>query len=266
MIKLNAFMLLLFVFVLASIVGFGQENQSSNQIQTPEWFKNAVVKKRAGINLKTAPEFINDLWSAIYTISTKYQVPPTLIAALISVESNFANVKGGGDVVGMMQISISTAKNISKLLGLEPPKNGWDELLTNHWMNITYGTAYISYLYKKTGSFQKALEMYNNGKNKTSYAQMILKQYEYYEGLHIAELKSKQQNASPNTSDYASLSNSATQTDLFEQILSNPAPSATETANASNTSTNSLTGSLSNSNGGSTDKLPPLFGVTDNKK
>jgi len=162
--KLFVFAILLFTVSLTSVVSFGQDGE---QTKSPDWFRNAVVKKRAGMNLKTAPEFVDDLWNAIYTISTKYNVPPTLIAAVISVESNFANVKGAGDVVGMMQISISTAKGISKLLGLEQPKNGWNELLTNYWLNITYGTAYIAYLYKKHGTFQKALEEYNNGKNKT---------------------------------------------------------------------------------------------------
>lgn len=224
--KVFVFAVLLLAISLTSVVSFGQDGE---QIKTPNWFRSAVIKKRAGMNLKTAPEFVDDLWNAIYTIGTKYNVPPTLIAAVISVESNFANVKGAGDVVGMMQISISTAKNISKLLGLEKPKNGWDELLTNYWLNITYGTAYIAYLYKKHGTFQKALEEYNNGKNKTKYAQLILQQYNLYESLHSAEIRNKQQTDTSNTTS---------------------ATNSQPTSDASNTSVNT-----------SEIKVPPLFGV-----
>ncbi|WP_448379016.1 transglycosylase SLT domain-containing protein [Fervidobacterium sp.] len=245
--KIFVFAVLLLAVSLTSVVSFGQ---GSEQAKAPEWFRNAVVKKRAGMNLKTAPEFIDDLWNAIYTIGTKYYVPPTLIAAIISVESNFANVKGVGDVVGMMQISISTAKNISKLLGLEQPKNGWDELLTNYWLNITYGTAYIAYLYKKHGTFQKALEEYNNGKNKTKYAQLILQQYSLYESLHSSEMINKQQ-----------------------LVINNPESSSgflqnsSETTNASNTAgaTNSQQSSdASDTSNTSEIKVPPLFGVAGN--
>jgi len=195
--------------------------------QAPDWFNEAVKKKRAGMGLKTAPEFVDDLWDTIYVISTKYELPPTLIAALISIESNFANVKGPGGVLGMMQILPSTAKGISKLLGLEVPKNGWEELLTNYKLNITYGTAYISYLYKKHGTFQKALEEYNNGKNKTKYAELILKQYKYYDELHTTEL-SKKQSALSQTS-VTSVSN-ATSTNINTSL---DTPQSTESVNAS---------------------------------
>uniref|UniRef100_A0A7V4NEZ8 Lytic transglycosylase n=1 Tax=Fervidobacterium pennivorans TaxID=93466 RepID=A0A7V4NEZ8_FERPE len=239
--KIVGFVVLLLAVLLTSIVGFGQDGE---QAKAPEWFRRAVVKKRAGMNLKTAPEFVDDLWNAIYTISTKYDVPPTLIAAVISVESNFANVKGAGDVVGMMQISISTAKGISKLLGLEQPKNGWNELLTNYWLNITYGTAYIAYLYKKHGTFQKALEEYNNGKNKTKYAQLILQQYDFYESLHSAEMRNKQQ---------LDINNSATSSEATGTLNTSDSTNSQQTSNASDTSTNT-----------SEIKVPPLFGVAGN--
>ncbi|WP_448374957.1 transglycosylase SLT domain-containing protein, partial [Fervidobacterium sp.] len=157
----------------------------------------------------------------------QYGLPPTLITALISVESNFSNVKGPGGVLGMMQILPSTAKSISKLLGLEIPKNGWEELLTNYKLNITYGTAYISYLYKKHGTLQKALEEYNNGKNKAKYAELILKQYKYYHELHTTELSKKQSILSQTS--VTSVSN-ATSTDI-DALLDTPQP--TETVNDS---------------------------------
>ncbi|MFN3691858.1 MAG: transglycosylase SLT domain-containing protein [Fervidobacterium sp.] len=156
--------------------------------QAPQWFSEQVKKRRANSKESTTQEFIEDLWNTIYTISNKYSIDPVFISAVIAVESNFRNVQGPGGVLGMMQILPSTAKGISKLLKLEIPKD-WNSLLNDYKLNITYGTAYLSYLYKKTGSLQKALEEYNNGKNKVTYAQTVMKQYEYYKNLHEKELK-----------------------------------------------------------------------------
>ncbi|MFN6992138.1 MAG: transglycosylase SLT domain-containing protein [Fervidobacterium sp.] len=156
--------------------------------QVPQWFSEQVKKRRAGSKEPTTQEFLEDLWNTIYTISNKYAIDPVFISAVIAVESNFRNVKGPGGVLGMMQILPSTAKGIAKLLKLETPKD-WNDLLNDYELNITYGTAYLYYLYKKTGSLQKALEEYNNGKNKVTYAQTVMKQYEYYKNLHEKELK-----------------------------------------------------------------------------
>lgn len=156
--------------------------------QAPQWFSEQVKKRREGSKEPSTQEFIEDLWNTIYTISNKYAIDPVFISAVIAVESNFRNVKGPGGVLGMMQILPSTAKGIAKLLKLETPKD-WNDLLNDYKLNITYGTAYLSYLYKKTGSLQKALEEYNNGKNKVTYAQTVMKQYEYYKNLHEKELK-----------------------------------------------------------------------------
>jgi len=210
--KISRLLVLLSTIFIFSVIAFAQ---------APSWFKETVTKKRAGNGLKTSNEFVEDLWSAIYSISSKYEVPPTLIAAVISVESNFSNVKGSGGVLGMMQILPSTAKSISELLGLEVPKNGWDELLTNYRLNITYGTAYISYLYKKYGTFQKALEAYNNGKNKAAYAKLIIGQYDKYEKLHQKELSEKPQNnfASSEINEKQNTT-SVEATDTSESVLS----------------------------------------------
>ncbi len=161
--------------------------------ETPEWFSEAVIKRRANVKEKTTKEFINDLWNTISDISKKYTMDPVFISAVIAVESNFTNAKGPGGVLGMMQILPSTAQGIAKLLKLEVPKDGWDILLTDYKLNITYGTAYLSYLYKKTGSLSKALEEYNNGKNKQKYAATVMQQYVYYKSLHEKELIVKTQ-------------------------------------------------------------------------
>lgn len=161
----------------------------SNTVETPKWFCEVVTAKRARMNEKTTQEFIDELWETISSICEKYEMDPVFIAAVISVESNFTNVKGAGGVLGMMQILPSTAQIISRLLSLEKPAD-WNQLLTDYKLNITYGTAYLSYLFKKTGSLASALESYNNGKNKKTYSLTIMTQYEAYKSKHETELAS----------------------------------------------------------------------------
>lgn len=190
--KFQTKIILLTIFFLLSVVNIFAE--------APTWFANVVKQRRAGVKEKTAPEFIEELWNTISSICNKYQMDPVFITTVIAIESNFTNVQGAGGVLGMMQIHPLTAKSIAKLLNLEVPKD-WNQLLTDYKLNITYGTAYLSYLYKKSGSLFSALESYNNGKNKTTYAQTVMKQYEYYRGLHEKELQSKQNVANKQQND-----------------------------------------------------------------
>ncbi|MGB9614561.1 MAG: transglycosylase SLT domain-containing protein [Fervidobacterium sp.] len=155
--------------------------------QAPGWFADVVAKKRTGVKEKTTVEFIEELWNTICAVSEKYEMDPVFITTVIAYESNFANAKGPGGVLGMMQILPSTAQIIAKLLSLEVPKD-WNQLLTDYKLNITYGTAYLSYLYKKTGSLSKALESYNNGKNKEIYAKNVMSLYDKYKQMHENEL------------------------------------------------------------------------------
>ncbi|MGC8821062.1 MAG: transglycosylase SLT domain-containing protein [Fervidobacterium sp.] len=155
--------------------------------QAPGWFADVVAKKRTGVKEKTTVEFIEELWNTICAVSEKYEMDPVFITTVIAYESNFVNAKGPGGVLGMMQILPSTAQIIAKLLSLEVPKD-WNQLLTDYKLNITYGTAYLSYLYKKTGSLSKALESYNNGKNKEIYAKNVMSLYDKYKQMHENEL------------------------------------------------------------------------------
>lgn len=152
----------------------------------PNWFRREVTKKRSGMNLKTSPEFVSELWQIIVTTASRYEVDPIFIAAVIGVESNFANVPGAGGVLGMMQIHPKTAEMISKLLKLEKPST-WDELLSNYRLNITYGTAYLGYLYRKHGDYVGALKEYNNGPKRDTYAATVMKLYEKYRSYHYEE-------------------------------------------------------------------------------
>ncbi len=225
------------------------------EIQTPDWFKEQVQKRRKNVGQQTTQEFVDDLWRVIYTVSTKYELPPTYIAAVIAVESNFTNAKGAGGVLGMMQILPSTAQSIAKLLKLDVPKNGWNDLLTNYELNITYGTAYLSYLFKKHGSLQKALEYYNNGKNKVTYAQTIMKQYSFYDSLHTSEMKQK---AEQNLASVVqkNVEQSATSTTLEATSLE-----ITEKGSSTITSTNPDTSTVNDIPVIVPPSIPPLFGT-----
>lgn len=159
---------------------------SMNPNLVPNWFRREVTKKRSGVNLKTSPEFVADLWTTIVTTSLRYGVDPIFTAAVIGVESNFANVPGAGGVLGMMQIHPKTAEMIARVLGLERPKD-WNELLNNYKLNITYGTAYLGYLFKKHGDYVGALREYNNGPKRESYAATVMRLYEKYRSYHFEE-------------------------------------------------------------------------------
>ncbi|MGQ9855571.1 MAG: transglycosylase SLT domain-containing protein [Fervidobacterium sp.] len=229
------------------------------EIQTPDWFKEQVQKRRKNVGQQTTQEFIDDLWRVIYTVSTKYELPPTYIAALIAVESNFTNAKGAGGVLGMMQILPSTAQGIAKLLKLDVPKNGWNELLTNYELNITYGTAYLSYLFKKYGSLQKALEYYNNGKNKVTYAQTIMKQYSFYDSLHTSEMKQKAEQNLASAIKNVEQSTASTSTTLESTSLE-----ITEEGSSTITSTNPSTSTVNDIPVAPVivpPETPPLFGT-----
>ncbi len=155
----------------------------------PEWFSKIVIERRG--KLSTSNEFTESLWNDILTFSKQYFLDPVFVTAVIAVESNFVNTKGPGGVIGYMQILPSTAKGIAKLLEFETPKEGFETMLWNQKKNIQYGTAYLSYLYKKTGTLKGALMSYNNGPKKEQYAENVLKLYNKYSEFAKAEEKNQ---------------------------------------------------------------------------
>lgn len=89
----------------------------------------------------------------INAASDKYQVPATLIAAVIKQESGFQkNIRSGAGAAGLMQLMPSTAAS----LGVS---NVWDP-----GQNIDGGTKYLaSQLHNFNGSIPLALAAYNAG-------------------------------------------------------------------------------------------------------
>ena len=79
--------------------------------------------------------------------------------------------------LGMMQIKPSTADFIATTYKLTPPEEGWIRLLWDYKLNIKYGCLYLRYLTDKFNSINLALEYYNGGSARQSYAATILKNY-----------------------------------------------------------------------------------------
>lgn len=99
-----------------------------------------------------------------------WNVPPDLVKAVITVESNW-NPKAEGDVwrdnwaffktphsFGLMQIQLATAKEIA---GLD--KQLTKELLLKPKINISIGTQYLAKQKKRFGTWEKAVAAYNAG-------------------------------------------------------------------------------------------------------
>ena len=93
--------------------------------------------------------------------STKYNVEPTLILAIIHTESKFkATAISNKGARGLMQISKSTADWAAKEIGL---KNYSYEQIFEPQINIQIGCWYIEKLFKQFDSFTLAVCAYNAG-------------------------------------------------------------------------------------------------------
>ncbi|KHC90302.1 lytic transglycosylase [Thermotoga sp. Mc24] len=151
-----------------------------NSIAVKEWFKELVRSRRASYKLKSDEEFLEDLWKTINNVAKETNFDPLLIISVIDVESDFRNVVGLYGELGMMQIKKETAEMVANLYGLEIPESGWTELVWNYRLNIKYGTHYLKYLFDKFNNLRLALEYYNGGNSRKSYARRILETYEEF--------------------------------------------------------------------------------------
>jgi soluble lytic murein transglycosylase len=89
---------------------------------------------------------------------------PSLIAAVIYIESHFRDQTSGAGATGLMQLLPSTADYIAGLSGGTEFEHG--DLATPQ-INIAYGSWYLAYLLRKyEGSEVLALAAYNAGEGK----------------------------------------------------------------------------------------------------
>lgn len=94
--------------------------------------------------------------------ASRFNVPPEIVKAVISVESNYKNKAVGPDdygsrsSYGLMQIQIETAKDIGY--------KGDIEGLFNPEVNIAFGIKYLrNCIAWANGNLYTALDMYNRG-------------------------------------------------------------------------------------------------------
>lgn len=97
--------------------------------------------------------------------SQEYNVPETLVYAIICTESSFdSEATSNVGARGLMQLMPDTFGWIANKLD-EP----FDESkITDPETNIKYGTYYLSYLYQRFGDWETVMAAYNAGPNKVS--------------------------------------------------------------------------------------------------
>ena len=101
----------------------------------------------------------------VYTASAEFGVPVAMILAVIRTESDFRpDAVSDAGAKGLMQLMPQTFLWLCEELN-ETQEN---ERITDPWINIRYGTYYLSYLYEKFGSWRVALAAYNAGEGRVT--------------------------------------------------------------------------------------------------
>lgn len=119
------------------------------------------------------------------------ELDPLLIYSIIKAESNFNNeAKSNSDAIGLMQLMLSTAEEMSKKMNLGEIT---EEDLYNPEVNIKIGTKYFKSLLEKYDNYNLAIIAYNAGMGNVDkwIEQGILdNQGENIENIPFAETKS----------------------------------------------------------------------------
>lgn len=144
----------------------------------PDWFAELVVETRSKHGLTTDEAYVTSLYEAIVDVSNRLGIDHLLMIALILVESEFRNVVGMHGELGLTQIKPETASFVCKIYNLNEPEDGWVRLLWDHRLNVEFGALYLKYhLERNNGNILKALEAYNGGNSRSSYAVKVLECY-----------------------------------------------------------------------------------------
>jgi len=199
---LFAIAVLVFGFLLG--VRYQMRVESLNEMQTLVHVQKDKIKDLREANLKlqtavTVRDFleqarlrlprgtVDDIAGSVYKASTRYNVPPEMILAVIRIESAFdVNALSNKGAVGLMQILPSTAQEIAQELRME-----WTggSILPDPSANIEMGTYYLTKLIGQFNDLSVALAAYNHGPGRISelaeakadlpmgYSEKVLSQY-----------------------------------------------------------------------------------------
>ncbi len=111
--------------------------------------------------LRLPKNTVDDIANSVYKASTRYNVPPEMILAVIRIESAFdVNAQSNKGAVGLMQILPSTAQEIAQELRID-----WrgEQILRDPSANIEMGTYYLTKLIGQFNDLSVALAAYNHG-------------------------------------------------------------------------------------------------------
>ncbi len=101
------------------------------------------------------------LAKAVQRWGAEHDVDALLILAVIEQESHFdPRARGPRGGLGLMQVTPLTARHVASRLRIEPPG---EEGLLEPDMNVRIGSAYLSELKTRFGSWDLALAAYNGG-------------------------------------------------------------------------------------------------------
>ena len=135
----------------SSFIMTADREQNNISVITAEYRDN--FRNKESVSLKPAREYYNNL---VYAKSNKYNVEPSLVSAMIKVESNWNyKVVSRSGAIGLMQLMPSTARAMDVKDPLNPEEN------------IEGGIKYLRYLLDRfDGDLTLAIAAYNAGPTK----------------------------------------------------------------------------------------------------
>jgi hypothetical protein len=129
---------------------------------------------------KVAPAHARYVVSSAMQIAGKTGLPPTLVLAVIAVESSFKATARNGNARGLMQIIPFWHKEKVNAVG------GPEELMKVD-KNIATGSAILKEYIERYGSVFQGLYRYNASSNAKEYSQKVLKQKSGFEEVLMSE-------------------------------------------------------------------------------
>jgi len=122
----------------------------------------SVVALQLSITTYLRATYPSDYTDAVETCATEFDLPPSLIYAVIRTESGFrADAISHADAVGLMQVTEDTCRWALRRTNANTEFN--PQLLTIESENIYYGSLILRLLIDDFGNTETALAAYNAG-------------------------------------------------------------------------------------------------------